>query len=244
MALFAAALSRMRGNTARPGRQAVLRARQRADGREHLRLGGQVPLRLLAAGDRHPLALQDKQINSWLGPGKGYGKVPGQNWQPYQALNVVTPAFPEYVSGHSTFSAAGRTGPNSVLRHDNFNAKVTIKAGTSKIESGRAAKDVVLSWKTLTAAADQAGMSRRYGGIHFESGDQHGRALGESSATTTGPRRRRTSTAPRDWRRPTLVRRVPMTAVKPITGSARRPERARHAVPPSRPSTGGPRDCG
>ena len=31
---------------------------------------------------------------------------------------------------------------------------------------------------TLDAMADQAGMSRRYGGIHFESGDQQGRALG------------------------------------------------------------------
>jgi len=48
----------------------------------------------------------NKQVNSWLGPGKGYGRVPGQKWQPYQALNVVTPPFPEYVSGHGTFSAA------------------------------------------------------------------------------------------------------------------------------------------
>ena len=34
------------------------------------------------------------------------------------------------------------------------------------------------SRKTLTEAADEAGMSRRYGGIHFYSGDQQGRALG------------------------------------------------------------------
>jgi hypothetical protein len=121
---------------------------------------------------------KDKQVNSWLGPGKGYGKVLGQKWQPYQALNVVTPAFPEYVSGHSTFSAAGRTVLLAFFGTDNFNAKVTIKAGSSKIEAGVPAKDVVLSWNTLTAAADQAGMSRRYGGIHFESGDQHGRSLG------------------------------------------------------------------
>ena len=51
---------------------------------------------------------KDKLITSWLGPGKGYGKVLGQNWLPYQATSVVTPAFPEYVSGHSTFTAAGR----------------------------------------------------------------------------------------------------------------------------------------
>jgi hypothetical protein len=56
---------------------------------------------------------------------------------------------------------------------------VTIKAGSSKIEANTPAKDVVLSWKTLTAAADEAGWSRRYGGIHFKTGDEHGRTLGK-----------------------------------------------------------------
>jgi len=37
---------------------------------------------------------------------------------------------------------------------------------------------VTLSWPTFSAAAGEAGMSRRYGGIHFESGDMHGRELG------------------------------------------------------------------
>jgi hypothetical protein len=120
-----------------------------------------------------------KMITSWLGPKKGFGKVPGERWLPYQPLNVVTPGFPEYVSGHSTFSAAGRAVINQFFGTDNFNAKVTIPAGSSKIEPGvTPAKPVVLSWKTLDAMADQAGMSRRYGGIHFESGDQQGRALG------------------------------------------------------------------
>jgi hypothetical protein len=68
---------------------------------------------------------------------------------------------------------------NQFFGTDNFNAKVTLPAGSSKIEPlVTPAKPVVLSWKTLDAMADQAGMSRRYGGIHFESGDQQGRALG------------------------------------------------------------------
>jgi hypothetical protein len=121
---------------------------------------------------------KDKKVNSWLGPNKGYGTVLGQNWQPYQALSVVTPGFPEYVSGHSTFSAAGRNILISFFGTDSFNANVTIKAHTSKFESNTPAKDVVLSWKTLSDASDQAGMSRRYGGIHFKSGDEHGRSLG------------------------------------------------------------------
>jgi hypothetical protein len=123
---------------------------------------------------------KNQQVTSWLGPGKGFGHVLGQNWQPYQALDVVTPPFPEYVSGHSTFSGAGRTILGAFFGTDNFNAKVTIKAGSSRIEpSTTPGRDVVLSWKTLGDASDEAGMSRRYGGIHFQTGDQHGRGLGK-----------------------------------------------------------------
>ena len=122
---------------------------------------------------------KNQLINSWLGPGKGYGRVLGQNWIPYQATGVVTPAFPEYVSGHSTFTAAGRTVLALFYGTDNFNAKVTIPAGSSSFEPGTPGKPVVLSWKTLTDAADQAGMSRRWGGIHFQTGDMDGRALGK-----------------------------------------------------------------
>jgi uncharacterized protein DUF6851/vanadium-dependent haloperoxidase-like protein len=123
---------------------------------------------------------KNQLITSWLGPGKGFGQVLGQNWIPYQQLSVVTPPFPEYVSGHSTFTAAGRTVMALFYGTDNFNAKVTIPAGSSKIEPGITPhKDVVLSWKTLTDAADQAGMSRRWGGIHFQTGDMDGRALGK-----------------------------------------------------------------
>ena len=79
---------------------------------------------------------KDKLVVSWRGPGKGYGKVLGKDWMPYQQLNVVTPAFPEYVSGHSTFSAAGRTVLTCSTATMTFGAKVTIKAGSSAIEPG------------------------------------------------------------------------------------------------------------
>jgi hypothetical protein len=123
---------------------------------------------------------QGKKVNSWLGPGKGYGTVPGQDWLPYQEPTVVTPAFPEYVSGHSTFSAAGRTVLlQSYNNNDAFNGKVVIPARKSKIEPGIApSKDITITWKTLSDASDDAGWSRRWGGIHFYSGDQQGRALG------------------------------------------------------------------
>jgi hypothetical protein len=41
---------------------------------------------------------------------------------------------------------------------------------------------VTLSWATFCDAADEAGRSRRYGGIHFEDGDLEGRALGRKVA--------------------------------------------------------------
>ena len=88
------------------------------------------------------------------------------------------------MSGHSTFSAAGARVIRTFFGTDTFGASVTIRAGTSRIEPrtatqpGSPAKDVTLSWPTFSAASGEAGQSRRYGGIHFESGDMHGRELG------------------------------------------------------------------
>jgi hypothetical protein len=62
---------------------------------------------------------------------------------------------------------------------------VTIPAGSSRIEPktdtqpGVPAAPVTLSWKSFTAAADQAGISREYGGIHFNDGDFEARQAGE-----------------------------------------------------------------
>jgi hypothetical protein len=134
-----------------------------------------------------------QQVTSWLGPYQGYGQVDGSQWIPYQAPNVVTPPFPEYVSGHSTFSSAAATILNLFTGSDTFNAFVTVKKGTSLFEPknetlglpGTPADDVVLSWPTLTAAAKDAGLSRRLGGIHFQDGDEDGYALGRSVGANT-----------------------------------------------------------
>ena len=56
---------------------------------------------------------------------------------------------------------------------------MTLPAGTSTIEPGvTPARDVTLRWRTFDDAADKAGLSRRFGGIHFEQGDLVSRALG------------------------------------------------------------------
>ena len=130
-----------------------------------------------------------QMVTSWLGPYNGYGKVPAEQWMPYQDTKVVTPPFPEYVSGHSTFSAAAHMVLAAFTGSDAFRAKVTIRAGTSLFEGAEGApagakpvpaKDVVLSWNTFTDAADEAGWSRRWGGIHFKAGDEHGRTFGKA----------------------------------------------------------------
>jgi hypothetical protein len=127
-----------------------------------------------------------KTVTSWLGPYKGYGPVDGSQWIPYQSPTVVTPPFPEYVSGHSTFSSAAATILNLFTGSDAFNAFVTVRAGSSlfeprtDIQAGTPGSDVTLTWPTLTAAAKDAGLSRRLGGIHFQDADEDGYALGRS----------------------------------------------------------------
>ena len=120
-----------------------------------------------------------KKVRAWAGPNKGTDKIKGENWRPYQAETVVTPPFPEYVSGHSTFSAAGAEILKRFTGSDAFGDSVTRKAGSSAVEPGTVPKaDVTLSWATFSDAADEAGISRRYGGIHFEDGDLRGREMG------------------------------------------------------------------
>jgi hypothetical protein len=118
-------------------------------------------------------------VIAWAGPYQGTRLIRGRDWQPYQASTFVTPPFAEYVSGHSTFSSAAAEVLKRFTGSDAFGASATIAAGSSRIEPGAVpAHNITLSWSTFSAAADQAGLSRRYGGIHFADGDLAGRALG------------------------------------------------------------------
>ncbi|MFO1350534.1 MAG: vanadium-dependent haloperoxidase [Gammaproteobacteria bacterium] len=138
----------------------------------------------------------DRQIHGWGGRNRGVQTIFGQDWQPYQQQILVTPPFPEYVSGHSAFSAAAATVLALYSGSDRCFDGVThlavdtdrdgqpdllgqyrFRKGKSFYESGPAA-DVVLRWDTLKEAADQAGYSRRLGGIHFQDGDLRGREMG------------------------------------------------------------------
>jgi len=118
-------------------------------------------------------------ILAWGGPFQGTQRIKGEDWQPYQALDFVTPPFPEYVSGHSTFSSASAEILKSFTGSDFFGATALVPAGSSFVEPGAVpSQDVFLSWATFSDAAAEAGLSRRYGGIHFEQGDLLARQLG------------------------------------------------------------------
>jgi hypothetical protein len=125
-----------------------------------------------------PYLFQGQQITAWR-PFHGTQTFDGAHWIPYQTSTFPTPPFPEYISGHSTFSAAGAQILKLFTHSDKFGDSVTFASGSSNTEPGLTPKQpVTLSWATFTDAANEAGISRRYGGIHFELADLVGRATG------------------------------------------------------------------
>jgi membrane-associated phospholipid phosphatase len=102
------------------------------------------------------------------------------DWVPYQLPTFVTPAFQGYVSGHSTFSRAAAEVMTAFTGSEYFPGGIsgyTIPAGSLKFELGPTT-DVHLEWATYYDAADQAGQSRLYGGIHVAVDDFAGREAG------------------------------------------------------------------
>lgn len=118
---------------------------------------------------------KEQEVSAWGGPRQGTQTIRGECWQPY----IPTPPFPEYVSGHSAFSTAAATILRCFTGRDDFDGCFHFKKGSSSIEPGTTPKnDITLDWPTFTLAAQQAGMSRMYGGIHFMQANQGGQQLG------------------------------------------------------------------
>jgi hypothetical protein len=142
-----------------------------------------------APGQRHA-ALADHvgeiAVRAWRGNPKspsetsGVGWILGTKWVPYQKATFVTPAFPGFVSGHSTFSRsaaevlAAYTGspyfPGGELEQTFSPGYLTFERGPSK--------PITLRWASYYDAADQAGLSRIFGGIHIAADDFAGRRIG------------------------------------------------------------------
>ncbi|MEO1388331.1 MAG: vanadium-dependent haloperoxidase [Cyanobacteria bacterium J06634_6] len=124
------------------------------------------------------------EIFAWGGPEQGSQWILGTDWLPYQDITFLTPPFAEYVSGHSTFSAAAAEVLLQYTGSDDFGLCHVEPAGSSTFESNTPGVPVELCWDTFTAAADEAGLSRLYGGIHFKDGDINGRAMGREIGDT------------------------------------------------------------
>ena len=113
-----------------------------------------------------------------LGPAGGLATIDGAAWIPFQPTSFVTPPFPEYTSGHSAFSAAAAEVLRRFTGSDTFGASYTQPASSLRIQPTSPLAPVTLSWTTFSDAANEAGMSRLYGGIHFVDGNREGLTLG------------------------------------------------------------------
>lgn len=82
------------------------------------------------------------------------------NWQPI----LITPPFPEYPSGHSTQSGAA-----AGMLQAHFGEKFAFSDRTHK-DDGLAVRHYLSFWE----AAEEAAISRLYGGIHFRSAIEQG----------------------------------------------------------------------
>ena len=108
----------------------------------------------------------------------GVGWILAEDWLPYQRDTFVTPAFAAYLSGHSTFSRAAAEVLTRVTGSEFFPGGISIhEVENLEFEAGPSAP-VQLQWATYYDAADQAGLSRIYGGIHVPADDGPGRVVG------------------------------------------------------------------
>jgi len=143
-----------------------------------------------------------KWMHSWIQKGK---RIQGCEWMPFQRDDFVTPPFPDFVSGHSTFSMACATVFARLLQSDTLCcvchepilpstfqrlsslcdgqtmpclfSHITIAKHMSHIESNDL--PVTMEWSTWSQMAREAGLSRIYGGIHYPSSNIAGGVVGE-----------------------------------------------------------------
>jgi len=81
---------------------------------------------------------------------------------------IVTPPFPDYTSGHSTFSGAA----SRVLARFYGTDNIAFTTGSDFLPG------VTRSFASFSAAASEAAISRLYGGIHFRSANEDGLTSG------------------------------------------------------------------
>ena len=133
------------------------------------------------------MTVGENAVRAWVGPPPedtasrvlaGVDWIPATEWWPYQRPTFVTPSFPGYVSGHSTFSRAGAEILTAFTGSEYFPDGLHRQPVESfRHELGPSAP-FELQWATYYDAADEAGLSRIWGGIHFPVDDYAGRRMG------------------------------------------------------------------
>ncbi len=109
--------------------------------------------------------------------------IHAEDFMPYQKKTFVTPAFPGYISGHSTFSRAAAEVMTAFTGTKWFpNGLGTFTISNLINEFGPTAP-VTLQWASYYDAADQVGLSRIWGGIHPPVDDFAGRRVGAQVGT-------------------------------------------------------------
>jgi hypothetical protein len=104
--------------------------------------------------------------------------IHAEDWMPYQKKTFVTPAFPGYISGHSTFSRAAAEAVTAVTGSKWFPHGLGTYTLPKLANELGPTQPVTLQWASYYDAADQVGLSRIWGGIHPPADDFAGRRVG------------------------------------------------------------------
>ena len=124
-------------------------------------------------------------VRCWPGqPGDPVNQYQGvrwlhaDTWTTYQRTNFVSPAFPGYISGHSTFSRSAAELLTEITGSPFFPGGLGFYTITSLVNEQGPSQPVTLQWATYYDAGDQVGLSRIWGGIHPPVDDFAGRRVG------------------------------------------------------------------
>jgi hypothetical protein len=101
-----------------------------------------------------------------------------EDWMTYQKKTFVTPGFPGYISGHSTFSRAAAEVMTGITGSKWFPHGLGTYTLPSLANEAGPTQPVTLQWASYHDAADQVGLSRIWGGIHPPADDLSGRRVG------------------------------------------------------------------
>jgi hypothetical protein len=109
------------------------------------------------------------------------GWILAEEWWPYQRPTFVTPPFPGYISGHSTYSRAAAEVMTALTGDEYFPGGMSqfeVKANEHLVFEEGPSVDMTLEWATYRDAAEQSALSRIWGGIHPPIDDVPGRLIG------------------------------------------------------------------